>query len=156
MDFPKIISGGQTGADREALDWAMANSIPYGGWCPQGRLAEDGAIDVQYKLRETPEADYLQRTEWNVRDSDATVIISLGPQLTGGSLATAELVAEHGKPCLHLSGLQDAPENTRQLMGFLRRHEVQILNVAGPRASGEPDVGAFIQSIFRELLAKWE
>ena len=156
MDFPKIVSGGQTGADRAALDWAMANSIPYGGWCPLGRLAEDGKIDAQYNLRETPKADYLQRTEWNVRDSDVTAIISLAPQLTGGSLATAKLASDLRKPCLHLSGLQDAPENARQLADFLRRHEVQILNVAGPRASGEPDVGAFIQSIFAELLVKWE
>ena len=155
MDFPKIVSGGQTGADRAALDWAMANSIAHGGWCPLGRLAEDGIIDVQYNLRETPKADYLQRTEWNVRDSDATVIISLAPQLTGGSLATAELASGLGKPCLHLSGLQDARENARQLAGFLRQHDVQILNVAGPRASGEPNVGAFIHSIFGELLAKW-
>ena len=156
MDFPKIISGGQTGADRAALDWAIANGIEHGGWCPQGRLAEDGVITAQYDLRETPKADYLQRTEWNVRDSDATAIISLATRLTGGSLATAKLASEFGKPCLHLSGLQDAPENARQLADFLRRHEVQILNVAGPRASGEPDVGAFIQSIFAELLVKWE
>ncbi len=155
MDFPKIISGGQTGADRAALDWAMANGIEHGGWCPQGRLAEDGVITAQYDLRETPKADYLQRTEWNVRDSDATAIISLASQLTGGSLATAKLASDLGKPCLHLSGLQDAPENARQLAVFLRRHEVHILNVAGPRASGEPDVGAFIQSIFAELLVKW-
>ena len=155
MDFPKIISGGQTGADRAALDWAIANGIEHGGWCPQGRLAEDGVITAQYDLRETPKADYLQRTEWNVRDSDATAIISLASQLTGGSLATAKLASDLGKPCLHLSGLQDAPENARQLADFLRRHEVQILNVAGPRASGEPDVGAFIQSIFAELLVKW-
>jgi len=156
MDFPKIISGGQTGADRAALDWAMANGIEHGGWCPQGRLAEDGVITAQYDLCETPKADYLQRTEWNVRDSDVTAIISLAPQLTGGSLATAKLASDLGKPCLHLFGLQDAPENARQLADFLRRHEVQILNVAGPRASGEPDVGAFIQSIFAELLVKWE
>jgi len=156
MDFPKIISGGQTGADRAALDWAIANGIEHGGWCPQGRLAEDGVITAQYDLRETPKADYLQRTEWNVRDSDATTIISLATRLTGGSLATAKLASDLGKPCLHLSGLQDAQENARQLADFLRRHEVQILNVAGPRASGEPDVGAFIQSIFAELLVKWE
>jgi hypothetical protein len=156
VDFPTIISGGQTGADRAALDWAMANDIAHGGWCPQGRLAEDGMIGARYDLRETPKADYLQRTEWNVRDSDATVIISLAPQLTGGSLATAKLASGLGKPCLHLSGLQDAPDNVRQLAVFLHRHEVRVLNVAGPRASGEPDVGAFIQSIFSELLVKWE
>ena len=90
-----------------------------------------------------------------MRDSDVTAIISLAPQLTGGSLATAELASGLGKPCLHLSGLQDASENARQLADFLRRHEVKTLNVAGPRASGEPDVGAFIQSIFEELLVKW-
>lgn len=156
MAFPKIISGGQTGVDRAALDWAMANDISYGGWCPQGRMAEDGMIDVQYNLRETPKSDYRQRTEWNVRDSDATVIISLASQLAGGSLATAGFAAEHRKPCLHLSGLQDAPENSRQLAGFLRRHEVQIINVAGPRATGEADVGTFTKSILNELLVKWE
>ena len=156
VDFPKIISGGQTGADRAALDWAMTNGIAHGGWCPKGRLAEDGMIDARYDLRETPKADYLQRTEWNVRDSDATVIISLTPQLTGGSLATAKLASDLGKPCLHLSGLQDAADNVRQLAVFLHRHEVRVLNVAGPRASGEPHVGAFIQSIFLELLVKWE
>ncbi len=156
MAFPKIISGGQTGVDRAALDWAMANDISHGGWCPQGRLAEDGMIDVQYNLRETPKPDYRQRTEWNVRDSDATVIISLASQLAGGSLATAGFAAEHRKPCLHLSGLQDAPENSRQLAGFLRRHEVQIINVAGPRATGEADVGTFTKSILNELLVKWE
>ena len=113
-------------------------------------------IDARYDLRETPEADYLQRTEWNVRDSDATVIFSLAPQLTGGSLATAELASTLGKPCLHLSGLQDAPDNAPQLAGFLRKNEVKILNVAGPSASGEPEVAAFIQEVFNELLANWE
>jgi len=113
-------------------------------------------IEARYDLRETPEADYLQRTEWNVRDSDATVIFSLAPQLTGGSLATAELASGLGKPYLHLSGLQDVLDNVRQLAVFLHRHEVRVLNVAGPRASGEPQVGAFIQSIFDELSVKWE
>ena len=91
-----------------------------------------------------------------MRDSDATVIFSLAPQLTGGSLATAKLASGLGKPCLHLSGLQDVLDNVRQLAVFLRRHEVRVLNVAGPRASGEPQMGAIIQSIFSELLVKWE
>lgn len=68
----KIISGGQTGADRAALDWAIAIGVSHGGWCPKGRKAEDGEIDGRYNLRETPSADYPQRTEWNVRDSDGT------------------------------------------------------------------------------------
>ncbi|MGI8605082.1 MAG: YpsA SLOG family protein [Verrucomicrobiales bacterium] len=64
----RIISGGQTGADRAALDWAIANGVPHGGWCPKGRLAEDGPIPDRYQLTETPTANYLQRNEWNVRD----------------------------------------------------------------------------------------
>ena len=121
-----------------------------------GRLAEDGLIDEKYGLRETPEAVYSQRTEWNVRDSDVTVIVSRAARLTSGSLLTMELASAQLKPCLHLSGLLDAPENARQMGVFLRKNEVGILNVAGPRASGEPEVAAFIQEIFNELLANWE
>jgi putative molybdenum carrier protein len=79
----KIVSGGQTGADRAALDWALARGVPCGGWCPKGRKAEDGPIDLKYPLKETPSSSYLQRTEWNVRDSDATVVFSIEPTLTG-------------------------------------------------------------------------
>ena len=98
----KIISGGQTGADRAALDFAIARGIPHGGWCPRGRLAEDGTIPALYQLSETPGPDHAQRTEWNVRDSDGTVIFSIAPALTGGSRETAELARQHQKPCLHL------------------------------------------------------
>ena len=73
----RIVSGGQTGADRAALDWAIARRIPHGGWCPQGRKAEDGVIEAKYHLTETPSADYIQRTEWNVRDSNGTVVFSI-------------------------------------------------------------------------------
>ena len=86
----KIISGGQTGVDRAALDWAMKYGIQHGGWCPAGRRAEDGAIPERYSLQETPARQYQQRTRWNVRDSDATLIISLSTELTAGSLATEE------------------------------------------------------------------
>jgi Circularly permutated YpsA SLOG family len=82
QNIPKIISGGQTGADRSTLDWALSHKLPCGGWCPKGRKAEDGPIDSKYPLRESPSASYLQRTEWNVRDSDAS---SLASELTGGS-----------------------------------------------------------------------
>jgi hypothetical protein len=73
QNIPKIVSGGQTGADRAALDWALSHQLPCGGWCPKGRKAEDGPIEAKYPLKESPSASYLQRTEWNVRDSDATV-----------------------------------------------------------------------------------
>ena len=148
VHISKIISGGQTGADRAALDWAIANNIPYGGWCPKGRLAEDGVIDVKYNLQETPKAEYIQRTEWNVRDSGATVIFSIAPTLTGGSLATADFAVTHQKPCIHLSAAQSATENVENFHKFMMEHNVQTLNVAGPRASGEPEVGTLVTGIF--------
>ena len=98
----KIVSGGQTGADRAALDWALAHNVECGEWCPKGRKAEDGLIDPKYPLKETPLAAYLQRTEWNVRDSDATVLFSVNPVLTGGSESAVEFAPGHGKPCMHL------------------------------------------------------
>ena len=89
LGITKIVSGGQTGADRAALDWAIEYEIPHGGWCPKGRLAEDGAIPAQYRLQESQSKNYLQRTEWNVRDTDGTVIFTMEPHLSGGSKRTA-------------------------------------------------------------------
>src|SRR6266542_4186564 len=93
----RIVSGGQTGADRTALDWAIAHGVPHGGWCPKGRKAEDGPIDARYELVETTSSDYLQRTEWNVRDSDGTVVFSIATMLTGGSKKTVDLAHKHRK-----------------------------------------------------------
>ena len=151
MRITKIISGGQTGADRAALEWAIAHNIPHGGWCPKGRLAEDGRIDSKYGLKETPKPEYIQRTEWNVRDSDATVIFSIKPILSGGSLATKDLAVAHQKPCLHLTAAQSTTENTENLRKFLKEHNVRILNVAGPRSSGEPGVCRMVTATFEEI-----
>ncbi len=137
----KIVSGGQTGTDRAALDWAIAHGIPHGGWCPAGRRAEDGAIPAVYQLAETPSRSYQQRTRWNVRDSDATLIISQRSELTGGSKRTQELAAAMGKPCLHLHAGMDMAAALRE---FLGKHAVSVLNVAGPRESTEPGIGAFV------------
>jgi hypothetical protein len=100
--FSKIVSGVQTGADRAALDWALAPGVPCGGWCPKDRKAEDGPIDARYPLKETSSASYIQRTEWNVRDSDATILFSIEPTLTGGSLRTMEFARKHRRVHLHL------------------------------------------------------
>jgi hypothetical protein len=143
----RIVSGGQTGADRAALDFAMANVIPHGGWCPQGRLAEDGAINAAYVVRETPASDPLQRTEWNVRDSDGTVILSIAGELCGGSRATEQFAQALGKPCLRLSEEHDGRKAAARLCEFLRQHGIRILNVAGPRASQEPRVGRFVRDV---------
>ena len=131
-----IISGGQTGADRAALDWAISNNVPHCGWCPKGRLALDGPLDERYQLTETPSDGYPQRTEWNVRDSDATVVFTLAAKPTGGSKKTCTLAGKHGKPCLHLHPKLGNPAG--DLVAFLREHKPRKLNMAGSRAEKEP------------------
>ena len=106
---PSIVSGGQTGADRAALDWALEHGVACGGWCPKGRKAEDGVIHAKYPLKESSSSSYLQRTEWNVRDSDGTVIFSLAPKLTGGSLKTKEFARKRNKPWIHISAVDPDP-----------------------------------------------
>jgi hypothetical protein len=160
-----IISGGQTGADRAALDFAIAHGIPHGGWCPRNRRAEDGPISSKYSLNETSSTHYAQRTEWNVRDSDATLIFTMKPTMTGGTRLTYALATECGKPVLNIShdhdcaeGASAAESNARiddaavRLRNFIDEHEVRILNVAGPRASQEPAIGAFVQQVFEKAL----
>ena len=154
MIISKIISGGQTGADRAALDWAITNNIQHGGWCPKGRLAEDGVIDPKYNLQETPDSEYIQRTEWNVRDSDATVIFSTSPKLSGGSLATAELAMTLNKPCLLLSGKNSNIEILTKLLLFLKENDVNVLNVAGPRKSGDQRIDALVFDALNLLVDK--
>jgi hypothetical protein len=129
------VSGGQTGADRAALDWALKRGLAYGGWCPKGRKAEDGVIDAQYPLRESSSGSYLQRTEWNVRDSDGTVVFSLAPQLAGGSLKTVEFARKHNRPLIHVSAVD--PDPAGRLQRFLEDNVIDTLNIAGPRKSKE-------------------
>ena len=101
MQIKKIVSGGQTGADQAALDFALAENIPHGGWIPKGRLTEKGPLPAKYQLQEMETESYPKRTEQNVIDSDGTLIISHG-RLTGGSALTLELAMKHTKPHLHL------------------------------------------------------
>jgi hypothetical protein len=98
----RVVSGGQTGADRAALDWALARGVPHGGWCPVGRITEDGTIPPRYQLTEMPDGGgYRQRTRANVRDADATLILSIAPELTGGSRQTMIFARQLAKPWLH-------------------------------------------------------
>ena len=145
----KIISGGQTGVDRAALAWAIAHRIPHGGWCPRNREAEDGTIPPQFELTETSAEDSLIRTQWNVRDSDGTVILSLGPNLTGGSELTFQIARKLGKPLSHLYR-SSAASSGSALVEFTRVYEIRTLNVAGPRASEEPGISLFVQKILTE------
>lgn len=148
----KIISGGQTGVDRAALEWALANGIPHGGWCPKARQAEDGVIPSQFQLRETGSADPLIRTRRNVRDSGGTVIFSKSEELRGGAAETARFAREIGKPLLHLTAHTKANEAAKQLDAFLQEHRIAVLNVAGPRESEEPGVSSFVHIVLSHAL----
>ena len=147
----KIISGGQSGADRAALDAALASGRMAGGWCPRGRLAEDGVIDDRYPLTETPRRDYAQRTRFNVRDSDATLIVARRP-LTGGTALTERLALACGKPCLVVHP-DDTPEAIAACRNWIERHRVQVLNVAGPRHSTSTSAYSDTRRIMDALLA---
>jgi hypothetical protein len=149
----KLVSGGQTGADRAALDFALAHGIPHGGWCPAGRRAEDGPIAGRYDLKETPDSNYEQRTEWNVRDSDGTVVFSIEPTLHGGTQLTLSLAVIYRKPVLHLFQRGGPASPEAELRRFLVEHRIATLNVAGPRASEEPAVGAFVREVLERA---WE
>ncbi len=135
------------------MDWAIKHGFPHGGWCPAGKLAENGRIAERYKLSETPSSDYAERTEWNVRDSDATLIFSLAPELTGGSKLTQEFCIKCRKPCLHIHPGLDAVRLVRK---FLKRYPVKVLNIAGPRVSREPGIVEFViatlDQVFSEIL----
>jgi hypothetical protein len=148
----KIISGGQTGADRAALDWAIEHGVPHGGWCPRGRRAEDGPIPARYQLSEMPGESYDARTEANVRDADATVVLTLAATLAGGSRLTAELAERHGKPWIHLAREVDGDAAGDRLRAFAARHAVRTLNVAGPRASSEPGIEEFVRQTLSRAL----
>jgi len=134
VQLEQIVSGGQTGVDRAALDVALELGIPCGGWCPRGRLAEDGPIAERYPLRETRSARYARRTLWNVRDSDATLILARGA-LGGGTAYTARVAHDLERPLLVLP--PDVAHVARALE-WLRDDLVSVLNVAGPRESGAP------------------
>lgn len=148
ITIPRIFSGGQTGADRGALEWAIRRDVPYGGWCPKGRRAEDGTIPAKFQLIETPSAEYRQRTEWNVRHSDATVIFTQTALLEGGSKLTARFAAKHGKPCLHLPITADA---ANVLTTFLAEHQPKVLNIAGQRGSKAPELSAMVGAVLDEV-----
>jgi Circularly permutated YpsA SLOG family len=143
-----IISGGQTGVDRACLAWAIRRGIHHGGWCPKERLAEDGDIPARYKLRETRSTRPAQRTAWNVRDSDATVIFSHSCKLSGGSWKTWEACKKFHKPVLHLSAeTLTVGESAILLWKFLHQHSVRRLNTAGPRKSEEAGAGRFARAV---------
>ena len=147
----KIISGGQTGVDRAALNAALEMGIPCGGWCPKGRRAEDGMIPLKYPLEETSSPDYPQRTEFNIQDSDGTIILTGGPPL-GGTLLTLKLARKHHKPFLLIDLSQGG--NASLVRDWIQNGGIQILNVAGPRESEAPGIQDMALNFLREILAE--
>lgn len=145
-----LVSGGQSGADLAALDWAIEQGIAHGGWCPRGRKTEDGVLPERYQLRETPSTSYLQRTEWNVRDSDATLIFTTGDSLDGGSKRTATFADRLNKPWLHVR----PGVHPKYVARFLTRHGVKTLNVAGKRESSAPGIGVLVRDVLSQAVRK--
>ncbi len=147
----RIVSGGQSGADIAGLDWAIANNVPHSGWCPKGRKSEDGPIDSRYNLVETPDSKYLQRTEWNVRDSDGTLIFTMTDKLDGGSKRTAEFAEKLKKPSLHFR----PGVHPKFIARWLDRNQIKVLNIAGKRESSAPGVYEFVlKSLTAALLSE--
>ncbi len=143
----RIVSGGQTGADRGGLEAALALGISHGGWCPSGRRAEDGEIPARYELEETSSEEYGVRTRWNVRDSDATVLFTRGTP-RGGSALTAELARSMRRPLLHIdTDSLEPPEAAALLRVWLAEHAPHTLNVAGSRESQCPGLAEFCQQV---------
>ena len=136
----KMISGGQTGADRAALDFAIKRNIAHGGWVPKGRTAEDGILPYKYRLTEMPTGEYSKRTEKNVMDSDGTLIVSHGI-LTGGSALTAELAKLYRKPWIHID-LEAIryPKAASMIREWIRHNGIKVMNVAGAKASKDPKI----------------
>jgi hypothetical protein len=131
----KIISGGQTGVDRGALDACLTYKYPAGGWCPKGRIAEDGKIDIKYPLNETEKVNYEQRTWKNVKDSGGTLIISPGI-LFGGTFLTLQFAKKLSKPCKIISTFHDSFHSAPlEIFEWIKNNNIDTLNIAGPRQS---------------------
>jgi hypothetical protein len=152
MLLSKIISGGQTGVDRAALDVALEWGIPAGGYRPKGRRAEDGPLDLRYPLQEVSSPNYPVRTERNVLEADATLIISEGP-LEGGVALTLKLARKYKKPHLMIDFSQT--QDISPIIRWLKSNPIKILNIAGPREGNSPGIyqkaSLLLRKLFEEL-----
>ncbi|MHB9138212.1 MAG: putative molybdenum carrier protein [Victivallaceae bacterium] len=148
----KVISGGQTGVDRAALDAGIQANMPIGGWCTKGRRAEDGVIDSRYPLQETASRLYQERTRKNVIESDATLIIA-GKLLSGGTALTRDFAEKQSKPLLIVNPADAG--GIGKIRQWLAANSVRVLNVAGPRESANPGIYSsthgFLTELFKSL-----
>jgi hypothetical protein len=143
-----IVSGGQTGVDRAALDAGLAVGLAIGGWCPRGRWAEDGTIASHYPLREAASDDPAERTRLNVRDSDATLILTLGEPDAGTQL-TIEIARSLDRP---LAAFDLRTTTVADLRAWLAATRPRRLNVAGPRESSAPGIYARARMLLEDVL----
>jgi hypothetical protein len=153
----RIISGGQTGVDRAALDVAIEMGLEHGGWCPAGRLAEDGRIPAKYKLRELADGDYRMRTEKNVLESDGTLVL-FDEAMGAGTTLTVRLARQFGKPWLSWDfacRILSRHQMLEQTLDWICENGILVLNVAGPRRSSNPKlprkIRPFLRDLFQEL-----
>lgn len=148
----KIISGGQTGADRGGLDAAIALDIPHGGWCPKDRRSESGPIPLVYDLTETKVSDYTDRTEKNILGSDGTIVFTNG-SLTRGSSSTINLAQTHRKPCLYIDfSTTDHLTALTKCKDWIHKHNIAIINIAGSRESSSPGLQERVKDFLLLLL----
>jgi hypothetical protein len=154
MEIVRIVSGGQTGVDRAALDAGLDAGVPCGGWCPRGRRAEDGAIPDRYGLTETASRAYRVRTRLNVRDSDGTLVLAMGP-VDGGTGYTVRCAEALGRPLLviDLAACADPDRAAATIAAWAAENRIAVLNVAGPRESSRPGVGAAARRVLDRLCA---
>lgn len=152
MALAKIISGGQTGVDRGALDAALEKGFPCGGWCPPGRLAEDGPIDCAYPMSEMDHGSYGERTRQNIINSDGTLIIQFGP-LEGGTKTTLQYCIQLKKPYALFDALEVSETRAAGLVRrFVKSNSVKTLNVAGPRQSKVPEAHDYAYKVISLVL----
>jgi hypothetical protein len=152
LSLKKIISGGQTGADRAGLDVAIKLGLLHGGWVPKGRKAEDGMVPSCYQVKETNSLKYRDRTQLNVLDSDGTVIFSRGP-LKGGSKLTEDFCIAHQKPYIHIDFDTMTKEEAKTLFtNWIEENSISVLNVAGPRESEDKDIYQMVKDFLLEAL----
>jgi hypothetical protein len=155
VKLKRIVSGGQTGVDRAALDAALGARFPCGGWVPGDRMAEDGVIPERYPLMALPNGNYQQRTRLNVVDSDGTVLL-YSDFLTSGTRLTSDLCELLNRPCILISAREtpDPYAAADAVLKFIQDNGIEVLNVGGPRASGWPAGYGFSRAVIAEVIKK--
>ncbi len=154
MKVLRIISGGQTGVDRSALDFAMSRGIEHGGWVPKGRKAEDGPLPPAYDVMETRTAHYAERTRKNVLDSDGTLLIHEG-RVSGGTALTRSIALSTGKPFFAVDIARTKTlDATKEIRLWIRENRIAVLNVAGPRESQRPGIYEKTRALLEGLFSQ--